>query len=248
MLKRSRELDAIQNTSTSYIHIEPDLIWIRSNISNLRFDVCLSSAVIQNIVTDHIQEDFEFFVDSQRSNCARIMTEGLSARVPHAVEFPLKEAESLDGIMSYLTRKHGGNVHDKGIVTITSKSVDNCDPRNLAYPIRSLTSQHFQSKNEPDQWICWDFHKMCVCPTHYTINSLILKSSVVESSLDGEAWTEIDRQTDTQDFQEGWATSSFAVSKSAKCRFIRLTQPGRRRDGYDFLIIMAFEFFGILFE
>jgi hypothetical protein len=30
------------------------------------------------------------------------------------------EARSLDGIISYLTRKHGGNVHDKGIVTITS--------------------------------------------------------------------------------------------------------------------------------
>jgi hypothetical protein len=39
------------------------------------------------------------------------------------VEFPLKEANSLDGIIFYLTRKHGGNVHENGIVTITSKSV-----------------------------------------------------------------------------------------------------------------------------
>jgi hypothetical protein len=39
------------------------------------------------------------------------------------VEFQLKEAKSLDGMISYLTRKHGGNVHDKGIVRITSKSV-----------------------------------------------------------------------------------------------------------------------------
>jgi hypothetical protein len=39
------------------------------------------------------------------------------------VEFPLKEAKPLEGIISYLPRKHRGNFHEKGIVTITSKSV-----------------------------------------------------------------------------------------------------------------------------
>jgi hypothetical protein len=29
----------------------------------------------------------------------------------------------MDGIISSLTRKHGGDVHDKGIITITSKSM-----------------------------------------------------------------------------------------------------------------------------
>jgi hypothetical protein len=48
------------------------------------------------------------------------------------VEFPPKEARSLEGIISYLTRKHGGNVHDKGIVTLTSKSVNNDNPKSAA--------------------------------------------------------------------------------------------------------------------
>jgi hypothetical protein len=48
------------------------------------------------------------------------------------VGFPLKEAKSLEGIISYLTRKHGGNVPDRGIVTITSKSLYFGDVRNLA--------------------------------------------------------------------------------------------------------------------
>jgi uncharacterized coiled-coil protein SlyX len=114
------------------------------------------------------------------------------------VEFPLKKAKSIEGIISYLTRKHAGNVHDKGIVTITSKSVvHDHDPRNVA----DLTSGNSSiSKNEPDQWICWDFHEMRVRPTHYTIKSYCLKSWVVESSLDGEAWTEIDRKTNNEDF------------------------------------------------
>jgi hypothetical protein len=162
-----------------------------------------------------------------------------------ATKFPLKEAESLEGIISYLTRKHGGNVDEKGIVTINSKSVDrDCPVRNVA----DLTSDsEFCSKNEPGQWIRWDFHEMRVRPTHYTIRTGLLKSWVVESSLDGEAWTEIDRKTDNWDFYWCWMAASFAVSK-AECRFIRLTQTGKGHDGNDDLRIYAFEFFGTLLE
>jgi hypothetical protein len=92
---------------------------------------------------------------------------------------------------------------------------------------------------------------MRVRPTHYTIKGYYLKSWVVAISLDGEAWTEIDRKTDNEDFKHGdyyCVTFSFAVSKSAECRFIRLTQTGKRHDGYDHLAIRAFEFFGTLLE
>jgi hypothetical protein len=138
------------------------------------------------------------------------------------VEFPLKEAKSLDGIISYLTRKHGGNVHDKEVVTITSKSVYS----DLGYALRNiadLTSDScFFSTNEPGQWVCWDFHEMRVRPTHYTIQAVWLKSWMVESSLDGE-WT-----TENDDFKtRSWQMASFAISNSAECRFIRPTQTGK---------------------
>jgi hypothetical protein len=71
---------------------------------------------------------------------------------------------------------------------------------------------------------------------------------VVESSLDGEAWTEIARKTDNEDFKAGWETASFAASKSAECRFIRLTQTGQRHCGNDYLFIRAFEVFWTLLE
>jgi hypothetical protein len=55
---------------------------------------------------------------------------------------------------------------------------------------------------------------------------------VIKSSLDGEAWTEIDRKTDNRDFKSFCcARASFAVSNSAGCRFIRLTQKDRRHYG-----------------
>jgi hypothetical protein len=90
---------------------------------------------------------------------------------------------------------------------------------------------------------------MRVRPTHYTIKGWYPKSWVVESSLDGEAWTEIDRKTNNVDFKaNNWATASFAISKSAECRFIRLTQTGKNHGGNDYLAIQAFEFFGTLLE
>jgi hypothetical protein len=70
---------------------------------------------------------------------------------------------------------------------------------------------------------------------------------MVESSLDGEAWTEIDRKTDNEAFNP-FGTASFAVSNSAECRFIRLTQTGKRHFGNDQLAIRAFEVFGTLLE
>jgi hypothetical protein len=91
------------------------------------------------------------------------------------IEIPMKESGSLDGIISYLTKKHGGNVHEKGIVTITSKSVF------LGYcpeDVGNLTSgAFFCSEALPlEQWICWDFREMRVRPTHYTLDNLWLKS------------------------------------------------------------------------
>jgi hypothetical protein len=76
----------------------------------------------------------------------------------------------------------------------------------------------------------------------------LLKSWVVDSSPDRKAWTEIDRKTDNEDFKGSFATASFAVSKSAECRFIRLTQTGKGHFGNDCLIIRVFEVFGTLLE
>jgi hypothetical protein len=158
----------------------------------------------------------------------------------------MKEAKSLDGIISYLTQKHGGNVHEKGIVTITSKSVLRDDPDCALKNVADLTSDsHFDSKNEPGQWVCWDFGEMRVRPTHYTIWTGRLKSWVVEGSLNGRSWTEIDRQTNNQDFCD-WNTASFAVSKPAEFRFIQLTQIDRRQCGDHYLALGAVEFFGTL--
>jgi hypothetical protein len=147
--------------------------------------------------------------------------------------------------------KHGGNVQDKGIVTITAKSVYSDDPK---YAVRNIADRppdsRFCSKHEPGQWICWDFREICVQPTHYTIKSQWNrpKSWLVESSQDGENWVEIDRRTDNGDVNEASWTASFAVCNSVECRFIRLTQTGKNHAYTDHLGINSVEFFGTLLE
>jgi hypothetical protein len=179
------------------------------------------------------------------------ISRGLILQVPHEVEFPLKEFKSFEGIISYLTVKHGGNVQDKGIVTITAKSVYSDDPRYALVNIADLTSvSYFCSTPEPGQWICWNFRENRVRPTHYTIKSRWnrLKSWLVESSQDGENWTEIDRRTDNWDMNgEPW-TASFAVCNSVECHFIRLTQTGKNHYDTYHLSIDSVEFFGTLLE
>jgi hypothetical protein len=164
------------------------------------------------------------------------------------LNFPLKQDKSLDGIISYLTPKHGGNVHDKGIVTISAKSVDDDEPKNFSFLADPTADSEFGSKNEPGQWVCWNFHEMRVRLTHYTIKSLSLKSWVVESSLNCVNWTELDRKTDNESLKSFTSTASLAVANSGYCRFIRLAQTGKTRNVTDMLAITHFEFFGTLLE
>jgi regulator of replication initiation timing len=58
-------------------------------------------------------------------------------------------AKPTPGIISYLTTKHRGNVDEKGIVTITSKSIPD-DPRHALTNVADLNSlPYFASQDEP---------------------------------------------------------------------------------------------------
>jgi hypothetical protein len=170
-----------------------------------------------------------------------------SQKSPSKVEIPMKGSRSKDGIISYLTTKHRGNLQEKGLVTISSKSVSDTAKHVLSVNTLHSGVVYFYSKNEPGQWVCWDFREMRIRLTHYTIGSHALKSWVVEGSLDGRSWTEIDRQTDNQDFNHTH-TGSFAVSNPVEFRFIRLTQTDTDHNGRDTLTLCVAEFFGTLSE
>jgi hypothetical protein len=153
------------------------------------------------------------------------------------------------GIISHLTAKCGGNVHDRGIVEITASSAHQDDfgdyaPRNIA---DLGTYSFFRSENKPGQWICLDFKTVRIEPTHYTIRTGKLghlKSWAVEGSDDGVSWTEIDRRENNSDLSRWGAVKTFAISQSVSFKRIRLCQTGLNFSGSNSLALEAFEVFG----
>jgi hypothetical protein len=175
----------------------------------------------------------------------------LSRRLMSAAEFlcPFKSDKPRDGIISHLANKYGRNIHDDGIITITSKSVISDDPywavRNLADP---GSTSCMCTKNGSNEWVCWDFQELRVQLTDYAIFKSPLRSWVIEISVEGRVWVEIDRRQDNEDLKGGDNLASFHVAKPMICRFIRITQTGPNHTGANFLSFVGFEFFGGLFE
>jgi hypothetical protein len=157
-----------------------------------------------------------------------------------------------DGIVSYLTSQHGGNVHDRGIVSISSAS--GSTPKNAAD--LTDTQSYFCSNNVSGQWLMYDFKNLRIKPTDYSnrsdhssqVNGIHLKSWVMEGSSDGSAREEIDRREDNNDLNGSSFIKTFSISKSIECRFIRLRMIGPAHSGNNQLLLSALEIFGYLIE
>ena len=173
-------------------------------------------------------------------------------------EIPGLFPQKLDGIIAYLTRECGGNVHDKGIVDVTASSFKKTDtePKNAA-GLALWKDAVYCSREEPNSWICYDFKGRRVIPTSYSVMTnasnrgyIHLKSWVVEVSNDRELWIEIDRRTNNKDLNNECVTHNFKISKvpSESFRFFRLRQTGPNHSGQHMLCIYAMEVFGTLFE
>jgi hypothetical protein len=98
---------------------------------------------------------------------------------------------------------------------------------------------------------------MKVIPTHYSIRLYSCspgghnpKNWVVEGSIDGQLWDELDRRENNSDLNSLYAVKIFPVSnsdsKSGPFRMIRLRQIGPNHANRHYLIFTAFEIFGSL--
>jgi hypothetical protein len=152
----------------------------------------------------------------------------------------------MNGILAYLTRKHGGNVHAEGIVTLTS-NLNERDGNWLGNLVDGNFKSCFWTGEEPDQRVCLDFHTMHVRPTHYRLRAGLAcypNSWVVDGSLDGENWTEIH----VRSAKDG-DCPKFLPTNSVECRFIRITFTGPDPYWGSYAdAFVAFEVFGTLLE
>jgi hypothetical protein len=158
----------------------------------------------------------------------------------------------LNGIVAYLTRQCGGNVHDNGIVVITASSSYGTRPAYLADLEQDMA---FQTHNSSDSWFCYDFKGRTIKPTHYSIQSHYStnlrhhpRSWIIEGSVNGSSWTELDRRENNTELNGVKLTRTFSISQSEEIRMIRMRQIGLNHAGNHHLLLTAFEVFGSLFE
>jgi hypothetical protein len=140
---------------------------------------------------------------------------------------------------------------EKWVIGVCSKRWSETQPVFDAADLTN-TSNYFQSKNESNQWLCYDFKNRKVRRTHYSIhphsNNLYLRSWIVEGLLDGSNWSVLDRCVNNDEMTSAHPIGIFTVSQSNESRFLRLRQIGNNARGDDYLILYALEFFGKLIE
>jgi hypothetical protein len=109
--------------------------------------------------------------------------------------------------------------------------------------------------HQKNNWICYDFKEKRVVPSHYSIRSIDaeqgdahLKSWLVEMSLDGENWKQIDFRENNTELNGKSIMKTFAVTGAQECRFLRLVHIGRSHHGHDRLAISAWEIFSTLVQ
>jgi hypothetical protein len=202
---------------------------------------------------DFISKSFEFLTFHVWRHLRSRLISGPSSPIDHRYHgcvFKYEEGKSFEGIISFLTREHGGNVHDRGIVSVTSSSVNN---NHLAKHVVDFDSLLYaQTNNESNGWICYDFKDQRVNVDHYSLRTrndydgYHPTNWINEGSIDGREWVEIDRRNDCRDLLGVSRSMTFSTSNTGYFRHIRLRQTGNDSSGYDYLTVSAFELFGIL--
>jgi hypothetical protein len=153
-------------------------------------------------------------------------------------------------IRRWLCWKCRGNAVDLGLVSVTMKSIDRGHAWLSARGFFDPYPREFRSHEEPGQWVCFDFKEMRIHLTHYVITRQFrsILSWVLEMSIDGTNWREIDRQTNVPKIIHGMDTVRFDIADCPEGRFLRLTQTGPNQAGSDMLSIFGLDLFGTLLE
>jgi hypothetical protein len=157
----------------------------------------------------------------------------------------------VEGIINALTKKCGGNVHEKRIINITWSSSGR---GNGSEVVNQGSSDYWVSTNEPNSWICFDFKEKRISLTQYSWKPYASASKgwnsvqwEVEGSNDGGTWTTLDKRN-TQELNSG--NSEVKIfgcayqNRSNFFRFIRFRQTGKRANGDDILVLVSVELFG----
>jgi hypothetical protein len=196
----------------------------------------------------------------------KMETRAAPASGPRPLHFPFS-GDPLKGIIAFLTEKCGGNVIDKGIVKILAGEAESAraevQSRNIA-DLRAASAR-FASIASPGHSIGYDFQDRGIELTAYSVRAwwrraAVLrpvwkvtaapKSWIVEVCDDPASgrWTAVDEHTNTKVLRGSESAVAFTLSKSVRCRCVRIRQKDMNNRHSHQLVIAAFEVFGSLIE
>lgn len=169
-------------------------------------------------------------------------------------EFLFDGVNPLDGVISYLTRKYGGNVNDRGVVKVIGSEAETMNsarghPKNVADLTDMKSYFLFQDTLEP--WIGYNFQELRVIPTSYSVahtgpflSWLLLPALEFQVSNDLKSW----RTLDHRDRKELLRHQNFRICPvpTERFQYVRIKVPAG--DSKVFIRVTAFEVYGTLFE
>jgi hypothetical protein len=158
----------------------------------------------------------------------------------------------LNGILSFLSRTFGGNLHDQGIVVVSASSHHWSDGHVQVIADFNSSLRGFATKDESNSWICIDFKNHLIKPTHYSIRTRTdydanqPRSWILEGlNIEGELVT-LDSQTGNPSLTGMNTVQTFSIENVCEVRSVRLRQTGLSSSNYNFFILKSIEFFGEL--
>ncbi|KAK8872153.1 hypothetical protein M9Y10_007915 [Tritrichomonas musculus] len=153
-------------------------------------------------------------------------------------------------IMRYLSEECGGNIHDKGVVEITSSPCQ-ISPKCL---VDYDNNNFYASNSQENVYVCFDFKDKQVQLTSYSIQSLRrgwgnvhLRNWVVEASNDKSNWDKIDEHTDDSTLN-GYDRKAIFDTKQTDMfyRYIQIRQTGISWNNNYYTYFPYLELFGKL--
>ncbi|OHT17275.1 F5/8 type C domain containing protein [Tritrichomonas foetus] len=152
-----------------------------------------------------------------------------------------------DGIVKYLRKESGQNPHTNGQIKITYQGGNPYCEKLFDFDWKC----YWSSTNSPGQWLSFDFTKNYIYLTDYTLKTPNsspgwnhLKSWVIEGSIDGIEWVEMDSRNDNFDLNGNSKIATYHCQNPHKVRLIRLRQTGKNHRNADDIQLTNIEFFG----
>ena len=163
---------------------------------------------------------------------------------------------NFNGIISYLKKKHGNNIHDQGIISIEASSTDYYSGKPELVIDYNLTGCKWWSEDIPGSWLEINFKKYKVKINGYSLKACSgnpntcyhLRNWVIEGSTDRTNWVEIDKRINNtdlngRDHQQYYSVTSKPIDEF---QFIRIKSIGKNNGGppTDHLHFTNIEFYG----